>query len=639
MKNCLDYSLPTDHHRTTDLRSTNLQSKKSARQITAIVLLLLLCSLTRIAPTHADQPNIVIVMTDDQGFPEISAHGNPILKTPNLDYLHSQSLRLNDFHVAPMCAPTRGQLLTGLDAARNGCINVSSGRGLLRPEVPTIANIFKASGYKTGVFGKWHLGANYPFRPEDRGFDQTVWFPSSHIGSVPDSWGNDYFDDTYVTNGKPTPFKGYCTDIFFDEAMSFMKSSAKSGKPFLSYIATNTPHGPLKPKPEDRAALQKVLESPTHNNLNPKLKEQLAKYLGMVRNIDTNMGRLIQFLKNEDLRKNTIVVFLTDNGSTHGPRYFNAGMRGGKTQLWDGGHRVPCFISWPNGNLSTSRDIHGLTQVQDLLPTLIDLCDINTTAQFSGISLAPILRGKSTIPTDRTLIINYSRMPNFVNYPTPFAQSIMRRDHAAVLWKRWRLLEDRELYNLDTDPLQKTNVIDDHPKVVNKMRGELYRWWDEVGPTANEPQRIIIGSQHENPSRLTACDWLDVFVDQQRQIRVGQQKSGYWLLEVAQDGEYEFQLRRWPKDADIPIATAMPDGTGKALPITSASFYLSNHQHLKISEKRSYGFEGLTQPVKPGDKSIVFNAKLKKGPIALHTWFRGEDTILSAYYVYVRRKE
>ena len=622
----------------TNFPQMDLQVMNSLRKLTAVAILLIPSCLAGISPIYAEQPNIVIVMTDDQGFPEISAHGNPVLQTPNLDSLHEMSLRLNDFHVAPMCAPTRGQLLTGLDAARNGCINVSSGRGLLRPEVPTIANIFKESGYATGVFGKWHLGANYPYRPEDRGFDRTVWFPSSHIGSVPDTWGNDYFDDTYVSNGKPTRFQGYCTDVFFDEAMSFMKSSEKSGKPFLAYIATNTPHGPLTPKTDDLAALQTVLKSPAFKNMNPKLKEQLAKYLGMVRNIDTNMGRLLQFLEKESLRANTIVVFLTDNGSTHGPRYFNAGMRGGKTQLWDGGHRVPCFISWPNGNLSSNRNINGLTQVQDLLPTLINLCEINTTAQFSGINLAPILRGKSTVPDDRTLIINYSRMPNFVNYPTPFAQSIMRRDHAAVLWKRWRLLEDRELYNLETDPLQKTNVIEQHPEVVDKMRGELYRWWDEVGPTANEPQRIIMGSEYENPSRLTACDWLDVFVDQQRQVRVGQQKSGYWLLEVAQDGDYEFELRRWPKDANTPINEAMSDGTGKALPISSASFYLSNHQHLKISEKRSYGFEGLTKPVKPGDKAIVFNAKLKKGPIALHTWFRGEDTILSAYYVYVRRK-
>jgi len=587
----------------------------------------------------AERPNVVIVMTDDQGYPEVSAHGNPVLQTPNLDALHSQSLRLIDFHVAPMCAPTRGQLLTGLDAARNGCINVSSGRALLRPEVPTIANIFGDAGYSTGVFGKWHLGSNYPFRPEDRGFQRTVWFPSSHIGSVPDTWGNDYFDDTYTSNGKPQQFKGYCTDIFFDEALTFMKDSVKSGKPFLAYIATNTPHGPLNPKDEDRLALQQVLDSPKFDKMNPALKTRLANYLGMVRNIDTNVGRIIEFLNEEGLRKNTLVIFLTDNGSTHGPRYFNAGMRGGKTELWDGGHRVPCFISWPQGELDSPQDIDGLTQVQDLLPTLVDLCELKTKAKFSGSNLTPILRGKASVPADRTLIINYSRMPNFVNYPTPFAQSIMTRDQAAVLWKRWRLLEDRELYNLESDPLQKNNVIDEQPDVVRKMRGELYRWWDEVGPNANVPQRVVIGSDHENPSRLTACEWLDVFVDQQGQIRRGQQKSGYWLLDVAQDGEYEFELRRWPRDADIPLAEAMPDGSGTALPITSASIYLNNYHHLSVAQKRPYGFEGLTKQVKPGDKSVVFTAKLKKGPIALHTWFRGEDLIFSAYYVYVHRKD
>lgn len=577
-------------------------------------------------------------MTDDQGYPELSAHGNPVLQTPHLDALHKQSLRLTDFHVAPMCAPTRGQLLSGLDAARNGCINVSSGRALLRPDVPTMGNLFGEAGYSTGVFGKWHLGANYPFRPEDRGFDHSVWFPSSHIGSVPDAWGNDYFDDTYVTNGKPKAYKGYCTDVFFDEAMSFMKRTVADGKPFLAYVATNTPHGPLRPKEEDRAALEEVLAAPRFADMPSKLKRTLSQYLGMVRNIDTNVGRLMEFLNREDLRKDTIVVFLTDNGSTHGPRYYNAGMRGMKTEIWDGGHRVPCFISWPKGGLAEPQDIEGLTQVQDLLPTVLELCGIESKTSFSGQSLVPVLRGESTVTDDRMLIINYSRMPNFVNYPTPFAQSIMKRNHAAVLWRRWRLLEDRELYDLESDPKQHKNVFDQHPDVVKQMRAELYRWWDEVGPEANIPQRVVIGDDRENPTRLTGCEWLDVFIDQQRQIRAGEQKSGYWLLDVARDGEYEFELRRWPRDADFPIAQAAPNGEGKALPITSASFFLSEYHHLSIAEKKPYGFEGLTKTVAKDDKFVRFNVSLKKGPIALHTWFRGKDTILSAYYVYVTRK-
>ena len=449
------------------------------------------------------KPNVIVVMTDDQGYPELSAHGNPILKTPNLDRLHGQSLRLEDYHVSPMCAPTRGQLMTGLDAARNGATNVSSGRALLRPEIPTMANFFGDAGYTTGIFGKWHLGANYPFRPEDRGFDETVWFPSSHIGSVPDYWGNDYFDDTYINNGKLKQYKGYCTDVFFEEALSFIKQSAESGKPFLAYIAPNTPHGPLVAKEEDEKAIAEILAQEEFANMGRGLKARLADYLGMVRNIDTNMGALMKFLSNEGLRDDTIVVFQTDNGSTHGPLYYNAGMRGMKTELWEGGHRVPCLISWPNGGLAKPQAIDGLTQVQDMLPTLLELCNILTDRKFDGMSLAPVLRGRTNVPEDRMLVINYSRMPGFVNYPTPFAQTLMYRNQGEVLWKRWRLLEDRELYNLETDPLQTTNVIDKHPKVLAKLRNRLDEWWADVGPHANDVQRVVIGSEHENPSRLT----------------------------------------------------------------------------------------------------------------------------------------
>ena len=594
----------------------------------------------------AKQPNIIIVMTDDQGYPELSVNGNPILKTPHLDDLHSESLRLEDYHVSPMCAPTRGQLMTGLDAARNGCINVSSGRGLLRPEVPIMANFFGDAGYETGLFGKWHLGSNYPFRPEDRGFDETCWFPSSHIGSVPDFWGNDYFDDTYVNNGKWKKYKGYCTDVFFEESMSFMKQAARQGKPFLSIIMPNTPHGPLVAKDKDEAAIKKILDQPEFDDIDPAMKVRLADYLGMILNIDENMGAMMKFLADEGIKDDTIVIFQTDNGSTHGPRYYNAGMRGGKTELWEGGHRVPCFISWPNGGLLEPQDIQGLTQVQDMLPTLLDLCSIPNDAKFDGMSLASILKGKAVVPKDRMLVINYSRMPSFVNYPTPFAQTLMQRNMGEVLWKRWRLLEDRELYNLETDPLQQNNVIDKYPKVLSKMRGKLDDWWADVGPNANDVQRGIIGSEHENPSRLTGCEWLDVFIDQQRQIRVGQHKTGYWMLEVAEPGEYDFELRRWPKEIDRPLVAPSEDGQG-AIPITQASFYLSNYHHLSISEKTAYGFEGETKQIGPNDTSVTFTAQLEKGPIALHTWFRGGaghrgggnlSTILSAYYVYVTKK-
>lgn len=587
------------------------------------------------------KPNVLIIMTDDQGYPELSVHGNPVLQTPNLDKLHGQSLRLTDYHVTPMCTPTRGQLLTGIDAARNGAANVSSGRALLRTEIPTMANYFGDAGFTTGIFGKWHLGANYPFRPQDRGFQESVWFPSSSIPSVPAYWGNDYFDDVYTKNGKPEQFKGYCTDVFFNEAKAFMANAVKAEKPFLCYLATNTPHGPFIPKPEDRAVIAKRLKDPQFDHLNDGLKKRLAAYLGMIVNIDKNMGGLLQFLDDEGLADNTILIFQTDNGSLLGPQYFNAGMRGKKTELWEGGHRVPCFIRWPKGGLAKPQDISGLTQVQDILPTLLDLCQIKpgNGPAFDGMSLAPILRGEETVSDDRVLIMNYSRMPGFSNYPSPHSQTQMRADQAGVLWKRWRLLENRELYNLDTDPLQKTNVIDQHPKVVEKLREHLGAWWKEVGPTANEEQRIIIGTKYENPTKLSGTEWLDVFIDQQGQILRGQQKSGYWLLDVAQAGEYDIDLRRWPKEADGTISGTLPDGTGKALPINQASLYMSGHNHMSISKKRAYGFEGLTKQVRKEDKGVVFTMNLKKGPTALHTWFKGkDDTMLSAYYVYVTKK-
>jgi hypothetical protein len=191
---------------------------------------------------------------------------------------------------------------------------------------------------------------------------------------------------------------------------------------------------------------------------------------------------------------------------------------------------------------------------------------------------------------------------------------------------------------LNSDPLQLTNVIEAHPEIAARMRKHLYAWWDEVGPLANEVQRVVIGSDHENPARLTACEWLDVFIDQQNQIRRGEQKSGYWMLEVAEPGIYEFEMRRWPKEIDRPLSAPGENGRG-GLSINFANLYLSDHHHTaEVSRTRTYGSESYQKKVNPEDTAVTFTATLEKGPVALHTWFRGEDTILSAYYVYVTRK-
>ena len=584
----------------------------------------------------AQRPNVIIVMTDDQGYPELSAHGNPILKTPYLDRLHEESLRFKDFHVAPMCTPTRGQLMTGLDAARNGAINVSSGRTLLRANLPTMADFFRDNGYRTGIFGKWHLGDNTPYRPQERGFEETLWFASSHIHSLPDFWNNDYFDDTYIHNGKQVAYQGFCTDVFFREAMAWMKDRASADEPFFAYIPTNAPHGPhWSPEKELRQAKEAIAGADLPR-MNTAMKEQFAGYLGMILNIDSNMGRLTAFLEESGLAENTILVFLTDNGSTFGNLYFNAGMRGRKTELWEGGHRVPLFIRWQGGGFGEPRDVEGLTQVQDLLPTLIDLVGLVTPAapRFDGISLAPVLRGQALVPEERKLVINYSRMPFEFDYPSPSAASIMRREGSAVLWKRWRLLEARELYDLAADPMQERNVIEEHPEIATQMRSHLDSWWSEVSEMANEPQPVTLGSDAENPMMLSACEWLDVFVDQQGQVRRGVRKNGYWHLDVAEAGAYEFELRRWPREAETPLAAGLPatqltagkSGPGTALPIAGARILVGGVRKSKSVEE--------------ADLSAVFDVRLEAGRTLLHTWFDDEkgEPITGAYYVYVKRK-
>jgi arylsulfatase A-like enzyme len=578
--------------------------------LTFLAVLLLAPLASHAADTGA-KPNVIIVLVDDAGYGDLSCHGNPVLKTPQLDRLHAESVRFTDFHAAPMCTPTRGQLMTGVDCLRNGAMNVSSGRVFLRREFPTMADLFAAGGYRCGQFGKWHLGDSYPYRPQDRGFHESIYYPSSHIGSAPDFWTNHYFDDTYTHNGRREQFHGYTTDVFFNEAIKWMGEQAAAKKPFFCYLPTAAAHAPLN-------VSQKY--SDLYKDQNPNV----AKFFGMIANIDENMGRLEKFLSSNGLRDNTIVIFMTDNGGTAGIPVFNAGMRGKKTELWEGGHRVPCFIRWPGGKFRTPGDVAELTEVQDILPTLAELCSLpKSNARFDGMSLAPLLRGQSNVLPDRMLVVNFSRMKG----PVP------TKDGAAVLWKRWRLLGDRILYDLTTDPGQKENVIGKHPEVAAKMSAHLDAWWRTVEPTNNEFGAAIIGSDAENPSLLSPPDWQDVFFDQGAQVRLGQNRNGEWNVIVDRAGSYEFELRRWPREADAPIAAGLPVHThsfgqfpaGVALPIAKA--------RVKI------GSVDVSSAAPADAKQVTFKAELPAGRTQLQTWFYdGEGKELcGAYYVYVRR--
>jgi len=331
-------------------------------------------------PQDGGVPNVVLILTDDQGYGDLSCHGNPVLKTPYLDKLHDESVRLVDFHVAPMCTPTRSELLTGTAALRNGACCACSGRTFTRRGLPTMPEIFARSGYRTAIFGKWHLGDNYPHRPEDRGFQRTVYHLGWGITSTPDYFNNDYFDDFFRTDGALKHFPGYCTDVWFNQAMQWIEERRKAGEPFFVYLSTNAPHGPFF-APEEYKEPYKHLDRDT------------AGFFAMVANIDHNVARLDEMLEATGLRENTLLIFMTDNGGTGGIKVYNAGMRGAKASLYEGGHRVPCFIRWPRGGLRAPGDVGAMVHVTDLLPTLVDLCGLKSLSEKGS---APLNRGGLT---------------------------------------------------------------------------------------------------------------------------------------------------------------------------------------------------------------------------------------------------
>jgi arylsulfatase len=305
-------------------------------------------------------------------------------------------------------------------------------------------------------------------------------------------------------------------------------------------------------------------------------------------------------------------------------------MRGGKTTLWEGGHRVPCFIRWPKGAFGEARDIEELTEVQDLLPTLLDLCSITPqkSPMFDGTSLVGLLRGRAQHLPDRMLVVNYSRMPISTEGEPA---SIPRKDGAAVLWKKWRLLGGKQLYDLRTDPGQDSDISKIHPDVVAKMRAHLDRWWNGLGPDVAGCERVVIGNRSDDPTTLTACEWLDVFVDQQGQVRRGVARNGMWHLDVDHAGKYEIQLRRWPAETGLALAAGIPatrvtDGeyaAGKTLPIQAGRLEIAG--------------QTLDEPATNGAKFVPFQVDLPAGPCEMKATFLDSDgrEICGAYYVTV----
>lgn len=569
----------------------------------------------------AERPNVVFVITDDQGYGDLSCLGNPILETPAMDALHAVSVRLTNYHVSPTCAPTRGALMSGRYANRAGPWHTIMGRSFLRLSSTTLGEVFRENGYATGLFGKWHLGDNYPFRPEDRGFEEVVRHGGGGVGQTPDYWDNSYFDDVYYHNGVPKQYHGYCTDVYFAEAKRFIERSVEEGRRFLAFVSTNAPHSPFHcPEEYWKPYLEKGLS------------EKEAIFYGMIANIDENIGELRRWLRERKLDRNTLFIFTTDNGTATGERVFNAGMRGKKSSEYEGGHRVPFFLHWPEGGLAEGRDIGELTAHIDMLPTLIDLCGLERPLGYAidGRSLAPLLYDLPTPWPDRAIVTDSQR----VRDPIKWRKS-------AVMTERWRLINGRELYDILEDPGQSRDIAARHLQVVSWLRAEYEEWWADIAPGFEVDARIVVGNAAENPARLTAHDWLtegNIPPWNQAQIRAAVPGAGHWAIHVEQAGRYQISLSRWPSEADTPIAQGMEPGAPvpglRAFRETPGEPIPASRAILRVGELQ------LESPVAPGQRTVRFLLELEAGDTELEGSFLlegGANVKIGAYYATVER--
>ena len=427
----------------------------------------------------ATKPNVIVFLTDDQGWGDLSLNGNTDLSTPNIDSLANDGASFEHFFVCPVCSPTRAEFLTGRYHVRGGVYSTSAGGERLDLDEVTIADTFRSAGYTTGAFGKWHNGMQYPYHPNGRGFEEFYGFCSGH-------WG-DYFSPPLERNGKIVKGNGFCIDDFTDKAITFIENSSKNKKPFFAYLPYNTPHSPMQVPDKwwDKFKNKKI----KMRNRDPRREDidHLRCALAMCENIDWNIGRVLKKINDLKIEKNTIVIFFHDNGP-NGVRW-NGGMKGRKGSTDEGGVRSPLLIRWPD-KISKGIKINQITSVMDLLPTLTDCANIPISSQkaLDGRSLKPLLLGERNKWKERTLI-------NYWRGKTSARNQNFRLDHLG------------KLYDMTNDPGQLADISALRPKIRNQLLEEVSNWKKTVLPELGKDERsFVIGHPNYRWTQVPARD-------------------------------------------------------------------------------------------------------------------------------------
>lgn len=519
------------------------------------IILLYCCGCNQQQPTEISQPNILLLLTDDMGYGDVQHAGNPFVQTPNLDRLAKASTRFKYFYVSPVCAPTRASLLTGRYHQRAGVRSVTNGFETMDPEEVTLAEVLQDNGYRTAIFGKWHLGEYYPSLPNAQGFDEYLGFRTGHTA--------DYFDAELERNGQMVRTQGYITDVLTKEALSFMIQREKE-KPFFCYLAYNAPHTPLQ---IDSNWVQPYLER--------GLDERTARIYGMVENIDKNIGQLLDTLDGEQLLENTIVIFMSDNGPISGWRLpqeemrYNAGLRDQKFTIYEGGIRTQCYWMW-QGQWQEDLESEAIAAHIDVLPTLLDVLNIDVLENkaLDGESLLPVLNGTGTLPTDRAFYQKYALAT--LRDPAPFPGGILRKGD-------WKMVNGTELYNLEQDPGELENLASQNPDLLLELRQSYEQWYaDIVSERSLENVPITIGYEKENPVFVQPHHGIAEgnlkFTGQRGLLgeRIGTHPSGVdgdwlanwkepgdqitWKVEAVETGNYQVAIQTRDSTATEPVS-------------------------------------------------------------------------------------
>ncbi|MEO6785014.1 MAG: arylsulfatase [Chthoniobacteraceae bacterium] len=574
---------------------------------------LLLSLITAVQAAETTKPNVVIILTDDQGFGELGVTGNPIVRTPHIDRFAAQGASLTNYHVMPVCSPTRACLMTGRYNYRTGVVDTFLGRSLMHPDEVTIAQMFAAGGYRTGIFGKWHLGDNYPMRAMDKGFQESLVLNGGGLaqpGDAPDPADERgaYFNATLRHNGAWVKTDGYVSDVITKAATEFI--AKKSDKPFLVYLPFNCPHAPhqVPDSYRDHYSGKDMSAAAFPKNGHPMSTrndpDDLAHVYGMIENIDDNVGRLLAKLDELKLAENTIVILFSDNGCQKHNGY-NAGFQGWKGTPFEGGIHQFCFLRWPAG-IKAGTKVDRIAAHIDLMPTLLDLCGVPKPAavKLDGRSLAPLLRGEKVAWPDRTLCFQWHRGDAPERYRAFAARS---QDWKLVqplgVAEKWDGKTAFQLYDMAHDPLEMHDLASERPDMVAKLKADYDAWFSDVTGKRDYavPSRIFLGAAQENPVLLTRQDWRGGGASW------GPKGIGYWEVNVVASTPCEIKMLFEPLKADGEAAL-------------------------------SCGTFSARQPIKAGETECVFrDVRLPLGPGRVEAKLTHDSAVSGVKYLEVKR--